>query len=117
MTRKHRPAIALLLIAFLVNALCWSVSPDAFADWISTEQGAAEQLGVSKQPVSGDHSQKSDKPCNEGCHACCHFQGVASLDFPFSPQNPPQTLSRVVKISTSVVPNHPRRPPRISFLA
>ena len=114
MAKKARQIVAVLLTALLVNALCWSVSPDAFADWISNEESAAAEQPdtVKKSAVSGEHSQKTEKSCNEGCHACCHFHGLNFVTFHYSPSARPEAVSLPQKISAGVALRHPRRPPR-----
>ena len=118
MAKKTKRVVAVLLVAFLVNALCWSVGTDAFADWVGAEQAVAEQSNVTdKAAASGEHSQKTEKNCNEGCHACCHFQGLTLFEFPVYFPSVPRAVPSLATSLDGVTPSHPRRPPRTPFPA
>lgn len=62
----------------LANALAWSVSSAAMADWIA--HGAADVVaaGADDNTSKTAHHGSTRQACNHGCHALSHLQGQVS---------------------------------------
>ncbi len=112
---KTRQIVAVLLAVFLVNALCWSVSPNAFADWLGTEQGTSDRPDIVKKSTApAEQPKHTEKSCNEGCHACCHFHALNAISFELPSSTNPDVASEPLESFPGVALSQPRRPPRIA---
>lgn len=86
MASFQRRVFALLLTFFLVNALLWSFSSEALADFAFHEQKHTMLSSEAPNPSDNSGADNQDhggRTCNHGCHAAIHLQGQISqpLDF------------------------------------
>ena len=108
--RLHRWVSAALILLLLVSA-GWSVSPDAFADWLRIEAAAAADFDGPMPSGALERAMKAQ--CNRGCHASTQFLAICASDLTVFLPPPTATIDFDQPRSMSSMlfaPPHP--PPR-----
>ncbi|MEO8006342.1 MAG: hypothetical protein ABI771_15615 [Betaproteobacteria bacterium] len=107
----------MLLIAFMLNTLSWSVSTVAFADWVASEQPAAQSIDVEGETHDTNSQGDCSKHCNEGCHVFSHLQGFVQTSVACFPSLDSFEAPVPLKHPAVRSPDGLFRPPRFSALA
>lgn len=116
--RKKTPRlVASILIVLMLNTLGWSVSTDAFADWLATEQTMEDVGPANNDMPDQEHPQQIDNHCNSGCHAPSHLQGLTQTPFAARLTSISFVIPHTAVFLSDNIPNHLYRPPRAFFLA
>jgi hypothetical protein len=73
---RTRRQVSRASIVLLLFSLGWSVSAEAFNDWLGTETAAASQES-GKRPCSSPCKPAMKDACNGGCHALSQLLGLS----------------------------------------
>ena len=115
MSGYARRLICSVLTILMVNTMAWSYSPEAFADWLSTEQKELATLDQSASDAGMQGDQDQDQACNHGCHVVNHLLGEVGQTTGVAPVAVTQGCRYVRLLSLpDVAASGPFRPPRVS---